>query len=364
MEFTFTCPNCKQPLLATEGHIDTEIDCPHCSFKSVVRRDPVSSTTPPPIEEPLGLTLDDLTTSKEKTYFGILITISLLGWLILAISMFGIFYAVLAGIGAWFASGLLAAHLKSESIQVTREQLPVLYRSLEEVCGKLKLPEIPEFYIVQHNGVLNAFATRHSGRNFVVIFSDLLEALGHDSPQIRFLIGHEIGHIRRNHLLKRLMLIPSMIIPLIGKAYHRACEASCDRFGLFAAGNTRGATLGLLVLAGGREAAPLADPAAFARQHHHRRGFFVSWHELASGYPTLSQRVSNILAVRNPEFARKAGRNPLAYLFAPIFTFQTLIIIYIVAVFGALALPAFNKAYQKGKETQQRNRTHSQLRSN
>jgi len=364
MEFKYTCPDCHQTFLANDSHVGLEIACPNCSFKSVVRNEHGSYPMPPPLEESLDLTLEDLTTSKEKTYFGILLIISILGWLIIAISMIGIFYAFLAGVAAWFASGLLAAHLKSESIKVTPEQLPVLHGSLEEVCRKLKLSKIPEFYIVQHNGVLNAFATRHSGRNFIVIFSDLLEALGHDSPQVRFLIGHEIGHIRRNHLLKRLLLIPSMIIPLIGKAYHRACEATCDRFGLFAAGNTQGATLGLTVLAGGKEAAPMVNATAFARQHHEERGFFVSWHELASGYPTLSQRVSKILAVKHTEFARKAGRNPLAYLFAPIFTFQTLILVYILAVFGAIALPAVNKALQKGKEAQQRNRVHSQLQKN
>jgi Zn-dependent protease with chaperone function len=341
--------------------VGVEIDCPGCSRKSVVRKDFPSQATPLRTES-LDLSLENLTLPKEKTYFAILMTISIIGWIILTVSVFGILYALLFGVAAWFASGLLAAHLKSESIRVSAEQFPALYRSFEDVCRKLQLETVPEFYIVQHNGVLNAFATRHSGRNFVVIFSDLLEALGHDSPQVRFLIGHEIGHIRRNHLLKRLALVPSMIIPLIGHAYHRACEATCDRFGLFAAGNTRGATLGLLVLAGGREAAPLADPAAFARQHHQQRGFFVSWHELASGYPTLSQRVSNMLSVGNPEFATKAGRNPLAYLFAPVFSFQSLVIIYLVAVFGALALPAIHKAVEKGKAVQQqRNRALLQL---
>ena len=288
-----------------------------------------SSQTPPPLESALNLGLSDLTVSKEKTYFGILLTVALIGWLILTVTLVGILYALFFGLGAWFASGLLVAHLKSESIKVTPEQLPLLHRTFEDVCRKLQLSEVPEFYVVQNNGVLNAFASRHSGRNFIVIFSDLWEALGHDSPQVRFLIGHEIGHIRRNHLMKRLLLLPSLVVPLVGKAYHRACEATCDRFGLFAAGSSRGASLGLAVLAGGKEAIRIVNPEAFARQHHEQRGFFVSWHELASGYPTLSQRVSNVLAVERPEFAKKAGRSVLAYLLAPVFSVQTLIFVYL-----------------------------------
>jgi Zn-dependent protease with chaperone function len=302
------------------------------AFSDTPLNNPPVPPIPPPLDEAINLSLSDLTTSREKTYYGILVVVALMGWLLLAVSIVGILYALAFGLGAWFVSGLLVAQLKSESIKVTPEQLPVLHRTFEEVFRKLQLLQIPEFYVVQSNGVMNAFASRHSGRNFVVIFSDLLEALGHDSAQVRFLIGHEIGHIRRNHLMKRLLLTPSMAIPLLGKAYHRAYESTCDRFGLFAAGVTRGASLGLAVLAGGKDAVRMVNPDAFARQYHQERGFFVSWHELASGYPTMAQRVSNMLAVQQPEFAEKAERSLLAYVFAPIFTVQTLFFIYLIMI--------------------------------
>lgn len=290
---------------------------------------------------------DQLVFKKENTYFNLLLVISIFGWLVLLLTIFGIFYALLIGLAAWMASGLLAARLKSESVELTRDQLPVLFNVYEEVCTKLGLKELPAFYLLQSNGLLNAFASRHSGRNFVVIYSNLLEALGYDSPQVRFLIGHEIGHVRRNHILKRLLLMPSVFVPLLGKAYHRACEATCDRFGAAAAGTLSGATRGLLVLGSGKETAPKLDPKIFARQYHNQRGFFVSWHEVASGYPTLSQRVSKVLGLKYPEFNQRAPRNPLAYLFAPIFTLQTLVILYLLIVFGSLALPAIQAAKAK-----------------
>jgi Zn-dependent protease with chaperone function len=303
----------------------------------------------------IPLTLDQLTLPKEKTYFTILLIVSILLWIIIAVTIFGIFYALLIGLVAWMASGLLAARLKSESVEVTCSQLPVLYATYEEVCTKLGLTVFPAFYLLQGNGVLNAFATRHSGRNFVVIYSNMLEALGHNSTEVRFLIGHEIGHIQRNHLLKRLLLLPSAIIPLLGKAYHRACEATCDRFGVFAAGSLKGASRGLLVLGGGREAAPQLDPATFARQYFSQRGFFVSWHELAANYPTLSQRVAKLLGINQPEFNRNAPRNPLAYICAPLFSIQSLIIIYLAFILGAIALPAMKQAKATTQFMQQQN---------
>lgn len=271
---------------------------------------------------------------KEKTYYAVLMTISVIGWIILTISVVGLIYALLGALVAWFVSGLLSARLKSESVEVTKDQLPILYKSFEEVCEKLDLSERPRFYILQHNGVLNAFASRHSGRNFIVVFSDLLEALGHDSDRMKFLIGHEVGHIRRNHILKRIFLLPSMIIPMVGHAYHRACEATCDRFGLFAVGNTEAATQGLVVLAAGKLVSTMANPAAFARQYYDNRGFFISWHELSSGYPTLSQRVAKILGIEIPFFSRNASRNPLAYLFSFIFSIQILVIAYLAFFVG------------------------------
>jgi len=171
---------------------------------------------------------------------------------------------------------------------------------------------------------------------------------------MKFLIGHEIGHIRRNHILKRIFLLPSMIIPMLGHAYHRACEATCDRFGLFAAGNTDAATQGLIVLAAGKQVSEMANPAAFAHQYYNNRGFFVSWHELSSGYPTLSQRVSKILGIDIPLFARNAPRNPLAYLFSFVFSIQILVIAYLAFFVGFTYLNA-----SKAKQTTHSPRTSS-----
>jgi Zn-dependent protease with chaperone function len=304
----------------------------------------MTPSTPPPLRS-TTLSKDGIVLQKEKTYFTILITVSVIGWIVLTITVLGLVYALIGALVAWFLSGLLAARLKSESVEVTKEQLPDLYKTFEEVCEKLELFERPRFYILQHNGVLNAFASRHSGRNFIVVFSGLLEALGHDSERMKFLIGHEVGHIRRNHILKRIFLLPSMIIPMLGHAYHRACEATCDRFGLFAAGNTEAATQGLVVLAAGKQVSTMANPAAFARQYYDNRGFFISWHELSSGYPTLSQRVAKMLGIDIPFFSRNAPRNPLAYLFSFIFSIQMLVVAYLAFFFGLAYLNA-SKAKQ------------------
>ena len=209
---------------------------------------------------------------------------------------------------------------------------------------------MPELYILQAGGFLNAFATRFTGRNFVVIYSSMEEILGPTGPLMKFLMGHEIGHIQRKHLVKKMLLAPGIIVPLLFQAYHRACESTCDRYGAYASDDLNGSMQALTVLASGRSAAHV-DTAHFAVQHFHARGFFVSWHELASTYPTLSQRVAQILGFQDPQYAARPGRHPLAYPCAFLFTFKNIFLAYLVFVF-LMALGA--GSVQKTLEQQQR----------
>jgi Zn-dependent protease with chaperone function len=288
------------------------------------------------------LNLETLNLQKEKTYLIFVAIISVLFWLVVAISIIGLFYLGLIILFAWLANGLLIARLRSEAIRVSREQLPELRETFKGVCAKLGLARSPRLYVLESGGFLNAFATRFSGRNFVVIYSSMLDALGPSSHAMQFILGHEIGHIRSNHLLKKLLLAPGIFVPLIGPAYLRACEASCDRHGAFASDDLLGAVRAMLVLGGGGGHAAKLDPGAFARQHFDERGFFVSWHELISGYPTLSGRTSLLLALKDPVYDRKPSRNPFAYLFA-LFTSNMLVAIVIIGLLASMAIPAFNQ---------------------
>ncbi len=169
-------------------------------------------------------TLETLPLPKEKTYFTVAVVISAILWLLIVVSMVGSIYVLLGGADRMIANGLLTARIKSESVRINAEQYPELSATFVEMCQRLNVPKIPDLYILQAGGILNAFATRHSGRNFVVIYSSFLEAVGPSSPQIKFLIGHEIGHIQRNHILKHLLLLPRR-----DYAAHRRGLSSCLR---------------------------------------------------------------------------------------------------------------------------------------
>jgi Zn-dependent protease with chaperone function len=45
--------------------------------------------------------------------------------------------------------------------------------------------------------MLNAFATRLLSRNFIIITASLLESCENDLDKLKFIIGHELAHIKR-----------------------------------------------------------------------------------------------------------------------------------------------------------------------
>jgi Zn-dependent protease with chaperone function len=308
-----------------------------------------------PTTDPINLTLGDLTLPKERTYFVWVLVLSIIIWAGLAATIIGLAYAALFAFFLWLGNGLLIAHLRSGAVKVSEVQMPELHASFREVCERLGFTTIPGLYVLQAGGALNAFATRHVGRDFVVVYSDFLEALGASSPEMKFILGHEIGHIRSQHILKQILLAPGMFIPLVGPAYRRSWESSCDRHGAFAAQDLNGAVRAMMVLGGGKGAGRSLDAKAFADQYTDERGFFVSLNELTSTYPTLSRRVSDILSLKTGSSYVKAKRSSLAYfpaLFIPgggggaTTPANALVIMVMMGLLAAMAIPAFQKVRQ------------------
>lgn len=152
--------------------------------------------------------------------------------------------------------------------------------------------------MVQAGGLLNAFAARFLGRNFVVLFSDVLElAYAQGESAVAFVLAHELAHIKRRHLTWRAVLYPAMLVPFLGTAYMRACEYTCDRLAAYA--EPAGAISGLLVLAAGKTLYGQVNVRAFDRQVDDDGGFWVRFAEMLSTHPNLPKRLR---AVTAPDF--------------------------------------------------------------
>ncbi len=300
---------------------------------------------------------EDLVYPRERVLGAVTLVLALLVWLVLIVGTVGVALPLI-GIGAivyLFAHSALIAHVKGNGVELSTEQFPDLYAQFLECCKRLDIATPPEAYILNGNGVLNAFATKFLRDRYVVLTSDIADAMQGNAEGLRFYIGHELGHLRMKHISKALVRWPVLWLPLVGAAYSRARESTCDRHGLACSGSGNSAVLALSVLAAGRARWRSLNVANYVRQTEHSGGFWMSFHELISGYPWLTKRAARITngGTGGP------ARNPFAYLVA-IFVpfggrlgggFSFLIMVYIVGVLAAIAIPAYQDYTIRAKLT-------------
>lgn len=290
---------------------------------------------------------EDLVYPRERVLGTVTLVLALLVWVVLVVGTVGVALALLGlfAIVYLFAHSALIAHVKGNGVELSTEQFPDLYAQFVDCCKRLDIASPPEAYILNGNGVLNAFATKFLRDRYIVLMSDIVDATQGNPEGLRFYIGHELGHLRMKHISKALIRWPVLWLPLLGAAYSRARESTCDRHGLACSGSGHSAVLALSVLAAGRARWRNLNVANYVRQTEHSRGFWMSFHELISGYPWLTKRAARM---SDGETAAPP-RNPLAYLVALFVPFggrlgggfSFLIMVYIVGVLAAIAIPAY-----------------------
>jgi Zn-dependent protease with chaperone function len=164
------------------------------------------------------------------------------------------------------------------SVKVSERQFPHIHALVRDGAYVLDLPEVPEVFVTQ-NPEVNAMAL---GRDhpFIVVTTGLVNL--HDAEELRFVIGHELGHILSGHAVYRTMLL--WLIQLAGRVawmpigsiglraiiwgleeWFRKSELSCDRAGLLACQDKDAAKRALMKLAGGPYLSEL-NPDAFREQ--------------------------------------------------------------------------------------------------
>jgi Zn-dependent protease with chaperone function len=185
----------------------------------------------------------------------------------------------------------LVAQIRGSAVRLGPDQFPKLHAHVENLARRMGLRRMPEVYLVQQDGAINAFATRFLRTHMVVLFADLLEACGDNDAARDMIIGHELGHIRSGHLWGHWLLMPASLIPFVGGALSRAREYTCDRYGRAAAGDEDAALVGLTILAAGGRYAPQVNRVALARQQQQIAKGWMMVGEWLATHPPLSKRL-------------------------------------------------------------------------
>jgi Zn-dependent protease with chaperone function len=87
------------------------------------------------------------------------------------------------------------------NLKVTKENYPQIYQYLEDACKILDLKDVPDLYI-DWSYTINA-CTIGAENPIIILNSGLIDLC--TDEEIMFIIGHEVGHIKSNHMLYHMM---------------------------------------------------------------------------------------------------------------------------------------------------------------
>lgn len=191
----------------------------------------------------------------------------------------------------------------SNAVEVTDRQLPELHALFVEQAARLGMTpdgegmaKTPRLYLVNGNGVMNAYATKcRIRRGYVVIYSDLLDLAYRydDFDLMRFVLGHELGHHHCGHTQFRRLLITQVLRPLqLGASFSRAQEYTADRVGAYLSIEGSPGMLGLF--AGKHMQQDLDLDAYYASVADHRDGFWLKVANFRADHPVGFRRMTTL----------------------------------------------------------------------
>lgn len=151
--------------------------------------------------------------------------------------------------------------LCGSNFHVTRSACEDLYNIARETWDTLELEHIPDLYM-QQGYHINAYTTGHKQDAYIVVSTGAVDRLS--EKELQFVIGHESGHIRSNHvlyhtlcnyfsyILEKMSVVGELARPLqVALQYwSRMSEFTADRAGLLACQDLDAALSAIMKLSG------------------------------------------------------------------------------------------------------------------
>ena len=197
---------------------------------------------------------------------------------------------VVMAAGAWYR-----ARAFGNMIMLGTEQCPTLYNMVAEGARSLGLAQTPTTFLYNSHGLVNAMARRLFGRRYVFLTSALVEI--ETDEQVKFVIGHELGHHAAGHLnpMQYILKLPGHFVPFLGPAYSRAREYTCDSIGAHLSQDFEASRTALQMLGCGcKRLNNQMNCDAFIAQEAMVPSIFGFISEIFRSHPRLTRRVGAI----------------------------------------------------------------------
>ncbi|MEJ7137333.1 M48 family metallopeptidase [Amphibiibacter pelophylacis] len=202
---------------------------------------------------------------------------------------------------------------RANGVKIGPNQYPEVWAMWVDMAAKMDMNPPPELYVRNGNGLLNAFATCVPGwRAYSVVYSDLLERClaNQDWASLRFILGHEMGHVRLNHVRwwYNLLAVSAGFAGLnfvLGQPLSRSREYGCDKLGACMAGE--GAHRGLLMLAAGKQLYGQVNFQQYLDDHVRQTSRWDLIYNFFNTHPNINWRVRALVERRAGHLMHAGG---------------------------------------------------------
>ncbi|MBT2584226.1 M48 family metalloprotease [Planococcus sp. ISL-109] len=238
---------------------------------------------------------NQIQSNRETVYFVISLIFSILIYILVAVSVIGIAIALTVFAFLLFANVVMLGSIRGNGVRIHERQFPDVYERVQTLAAQMELKKVPDVFVIQSEGALNAFATRFIGRDMVVLYSEVFElAREQGRDELDFIIAHELAHVKRRHVWKNLLILPAGFIPFLSTAYSRSCEYTCDRHAAYTIQNASAAKRALTLLGIGKKTYLEVNEDAYREQIATESNAIVWLSEVLSTHPRLPKRIQAI----------------------------------------------------------------------
>lgn len=230
----------------------------------------------------------------------VIINVSVISAVVISFVYFdfvGIAYYIAFGylfVNLFLTLGSMLSVTRLYSVRISGEQFPDVYKVACEYSEILCFKKVPEIYVKQNGGIINAFASNFFFRNYVLINSDIFEAAYlryKDIDAVSFILAHEMAHIAYNHtkIWYNLGILITKFIPFLHPALSRAMEYSCDNVAKILCPN---GIHGIYILLLGQNLYKDINIEAYLKQAESTHGWFEFWANLKADHPVPVRRIA------------------------------------------------------------------------
>ena len=223
-----------------------------------------------------------------------------------------------------FNADTAMGQMLAASIPVTETNFPQLNRIVNDCTAQLN---IPRPYVVVTNQIsgLNAMTFGSDEEPYIAVTSLLAHIMS--EPEMRFVIGHECGHIAMGHVIYHTaagtMGLFSQMIPLVGpmiarsisyplNAWSRRSEITADRAGFLCCGDLEQSKRALLHLESAYTPAESLDLGTYMDNSERflEKGFLRRLGEYNANHPLTPKRIRALdLFSKSEAYFRAAGQS-------------------------------------------------------